>query len=272
MADFERVWAAIQQHAGEEFRQVQGNPFRYVVPGSYVRPDRVNQNLPKEYFRRALERAPFASTSVLQDLRGPSYLYAILMDNRIRPAWDTSARAAVPSVPEQRSAAQSPSGLLRPMTRGELTMSGLNFVTVDDLEPTRGPTGEIVEFMPQERFAGAATTLLNRYGSGPFCRFNIPANWAGAAGVYLIRVDGAVRYVGECVDLARRFNLGYGAIQPINCFVGGQPTNCKVNNLVLQSAQAGRTPELWFTPSVDRKAVEARLLRELRPTWNSRGL
>src|SRR5207245_11153130 len=102
---------------------------------------------------------------------------------------------------------------------------------VADLEPARGSDGNVLEFMPQDRYPGAPTARLNADGHGPFCRFSIPSAWSGAAGVYLIRVDGVIRYVGECADLARRFNLGYGTIQPINCFVGGQPTNCKINNL-----------------------------------------
>ena len=124
--------------------------------------------------------------------------------------------------------------------------------------------------MPQDRFPRAASTRLNAYGHGPFCRLSIPSACSGAPGVYLIRVDGVIRYVGECADLGRRFNLGYGVIQPINCFVGGQPTNCKINNLVLQSAQAGHIPELLFLPTADRKALETRLIGELRPTWNGR--
>ena len=60
------------------------------VTGNYLVPDRTNRQLPKEHFRRALARAPLGSTSVLQDLQGPSYLYTILMDERIRPSWDTS--------------------------------------------------------------------------------------------------------------------------------------------------------------------------------------
>jgi hypothetical protein len=39
-------------------------------------------------FRRALELAPFPGPAVLQHLQGPSYMYAIVMDPRIRASWD----------------------------------------------------------------------------------------------------------------------------------------------------------------------------------------
>jgi hypothetical protein len=38
-------------------------------------------------------------------------------------------------------------------------------------------------------------------------------------------VDESKEYVGECRDLVKRFNSGYGQISPRNCFVGGRRTN-----------------------------------------------
>jgi hypothetical protein len=109
---------------------------------------------------------------------------------------------------------------------------------------------------------------LNVHGAGPFCRFAIPAQ-VRRKGVYVITVEENVVYVGECLDLASRFNTGYGTIQPKNCYERGQSTNCKVNNLVLKEVKSGRYPSLWFTERTgDRKLVEARLLRALRPPWN----
>jgi hypothetical protein len=87
---FEQVWGAIERHAGETFQQIRGGTFTYTVNGGSVVPDRTNRQLPKEHFRKALALAPFRSTSALQHLQGPSYLYAILMDRRIRPVWDTN--------------------------------------------------------------------------------------------------------------------------------------------------------------------------------------
>ncbi len=81
--NIDQVWQRIQAHAGEEFRQIRGQVFTYQAGEGYLVPSTTNQNLPKSHFAAALERLPFENTVPLQDLRGPSYLYAILMDPRI---------------------------------------------------------------------------------------------------------------------------------------------------------------------------------------------
>jgi hypothetical protein len=124
--------------------------------------------------------------------------------------------------------------------------------------------------MPQLRYRDAKKLRLNRYGGGPFCRFHVPSTFP-VPGVYALAVSGEVCYIGECDNLSRRFGpSGYGAIQPRNCFVGGQSTNCKINNLVLRSANAGRITDLWFYQTADRKQVEAKLISQLQPPWNGR--
>jgi hypothetical protein len=151
-----------------------------------------------------------------------------------------------------------------------INLHGVVFDAVCDIEPVREANGRLAEFAPQEHYARAATTRLNRWGTGPFCRFSIPRGWAGAAGVYAILLDGQLRYIGECFDLERRFNIGYGNIQPINCFVGGQSTNCKVNSFILQAAKAGARVSLFFYRTDDYKRVERELIAALRPAWNAR--
>jgi hypothetical protein len=69
---------------GETFKQVRGGEFTYEVRGAVLRPDRTIRNLPKAQFEAALERVPISGPSDLQDLQGPSYLFAILTDARIR--------------------------------------------------------------------------------------------------------------------------------------------------------------------------------------------
>jgi hypothetical protein len=80
----DEVWRRIAAHEGDTFRQVRGQGFRYTVDGNVLRPTTTNQNLSRATFEKALARVPLRSTVVVQDLRGPSYLYAILMDPRIR--------------------------------------------------------------------------------------------------------------------------------------------------------------------------------------------
>ena len=82
--DFETVWNRILAFQGEEFRQIRGGTFTYTVEGDYVVPNRTNWRFPKKQIEEAYKLMPVSSTKQLQHLYGPSYLYAILMDGRIR--------------------------------------------------------------------------------------------------------------------------------------------------------------------------------------------
>ena len=84
MPNIDLVWGRIMAHEGETFRQIRSQEFTYEVVSSVLRPSTTNQNLPKSAFADALDLVPLASTAPVQHLRGPSYLYAILMDARIR--------------------------------------------------------------------------------------------------------------------------------------------------------------------------------------------
>jgi hypothetical protein len=78
------VWNRIWTHAGEDFTMVLGEQFTYAVAHNTVTPSRTNQQIAKSDFEKALARVPFKNTTDVQDLRGPSFVYAILMDERIR--------------------------------------------------------------------------------------------------------------------------------------------------------------------------------------------
>ena len=112
-----------------------------------------------------------------------------------------------------------------------------------------------------------ASLPLNRYGKGPFCKFIIPRN-IECCGVYALVVNGKVEYIGECAGLSSRFNRGYGNISPRNCFVGGQETNCRINNLVLQQIKAGLDVSVWFLATHEYKSVERELRESLPLSWN----
>lgn len=86
MPNIETVWHRIVSHQGETFRQIRGQEFSYSINQSVLNPSTTNQNLPKSEFEKALRCMPLENTVPLQKLRGPSYLYAILMDRRIRAA------------------------------------------------------------------------------------------------------------------------------------------------------------------------------------------
>lgn len=78
------VWARIRAHEGETFRQVRGGEFMYTIASGQLRPDRTNRNLPRSDFERAVALVPLARPGQIQRLQGPSYIFAVLMDERIR--------------------------------------------------------------------------------------------------------------------------------------------------------------------------------------------
>lgn len=81
---FDVVWTRIEANQGQDFRQKRGGKFTYVVESGCVVPDRTNRLLPRSHFEQAFERTPLSGPGQLQDLQGPSYLYAILSDPRIK--------------------------------------------------------------------------------------------------------------------------------------------------------------------------------------------
>jgi hypothetical protein len=84
VSSFEAVWDRIKALQGETFHQVRGGAFTYVVMSGCVVPDRTNRLIPRSNFARAWEMVPLRSTVPLQSFQGPSYIYAILMDPRVR--------------------------------------------------------------------------------------------------------------------------------------------------------------------------------------------
>ena len=85
MVDIDKVQSRIEANAGKIFRQIKGGEFSYDVEGGYVYVSRTDQRIPKSNFEKALKYVPLINTVSLQKkFRGPSYIFAILMDKRIR--------------------------------------------------------------------------------------------------------------------------------------------------------------------------------------------
>jgi len=151
--------------------------------------------------------------------------------------------------------------------KSTVRLAKYDFRYICAIDPEREADGSLREFMPQARYDNAAGLPLNRYGSGPFCKFKILRNME-FSGVYALVVNGEVRYIGKCVGLSSRYNMGYGNISPRNCFVGGQETNCRINNLVLQQIKARSDVLLWFLATDEYKSVERELRESLPLSWN----
>ena len=83
-SDLATVWSRIRQHEGEGFQLIRGDVFTYEMFDNYLRPVGRVRHLSRANFEKALARVPFENTRSVADLQGPSYVYAILMDPRIR--------------------------------------------------------------------------------------------------------------------------------------------------------------------------------------------
>jgi hypothetical protein len=80
----EVVWTRILGCEGQVFTQIRGGEFSYLCSDESIDLSRTNQKIHRSQFEMAYEMVPLKSTIALQHLRAPSYLYAILMDPRIR--------------------------------------------------------------------------------------------------------------------------------------------------------------------------------------------
>ena len=79
------IWHRIRKHEGSIFRTITGIPFSYEIQSDHVVTDRTPYWLSKSQFAIALEMVPFDGPGVINNLvRGPSYIWAILHDSRIR--------------------------------------------------------------------------------------------------------------------------------------------------------------------------------------------
>ena len=154
----------------------------------------------------------------------------------------------------------------------ERTFADYTFNHVGPIRPERDKRGEVIGHLPQSRFQNESNLPLNKYGSGPFCRFRVAMGWH-YSGIYVLAHGEDSLCVGECEDLDRRWGPnGYSNISPRNCYKGGQETNCRINNLIFEKSKAGAEFDLWFVPTEgDKQArleIERELVSALNPPWN----
>ena len=149
-----------------------------------------------------------------------------------------------------------------------LEIQNYKFHHVCEIIPKLDSKNNVLELLPQSRYENRKNLRLNKYGKGPFCQFSIDKKHSGKSGVYIISINDAIQYVGECVDFYDRFAYGYGSIQPRNCFKGGQETNCRINSNILTSFKSNGTIQLYFLETPDRFKIEDELIGKFNPPWN----
>jgi hypothetical protein len=86
------VWDRIKTHQGEDFSTARGLPFTYLIEGTGIwffrEGRRINRKLTRTQVDVAIVRCPLSSTTEIKDLMDYAYLFALLMDARIRgQAW-----------------------------------------------------------------------------------------------------------------------------------------------------------------------------------------
>jgi hypothetical protein len=140
------------------------------------------------------------------------------------------------------------------------------FNKIIEINPQKNKQDEIKEFFPQENYNNLKNLKLHKYGKGPFCKFKIPE--IHSQGVYILLINKNPEYVGECEDLASRWNTGYANISPRACFEGGQSTNCRINNIIFNAIKSRKTVELFFKKLTDRFALEFELISKINPKLN----
>lgn len=86
MIDFETLWNRIIQHENEEFKTKTGLPFTYQISKNKFICSRVNYNISKKNFlQRYLLGLPQVENINMKEITaGPSYVWAVLHDDRIR--------------------------------------------------------------------------------------------------------------------------------------------------------------------------------------------
>jgi len=150
-------------------------------------------------------------------------------------------------------------------------LTGYSFEFVEEIVLNKNRDGTIQEQHPELSYGKKENTELHKYGKGPFCRFSIHPKWC-VSGVYALYIDDELVYVGQALDLAKRWNTGYGNISARACFSngnsGGQSTNCKINKIVLDSSKERKSIKLYFYKTADYHTVEKALIEHFRPIYN----
>ena len=84
--DIDRVWANICKHEGEVFYTVRNKAYTYVVKDNYILINNdLRRKITKTNFEKALEiQNPTCSKIRNAGIWGPSYVYGIITDSRIK--------------------------------------------------------------------------------------------------------------------------------------------------------------------------------------------
>lgn len=84
MPPFDEIWNRIVAHAGETFHTKKGLEFTYEIREDKFYPSRTNYVIAKSDFETAYTHVPIDGPGIINSIvRGPSYIWAVLHDQRI---------------------------------------------------------------------------------------------------------------------------------------------------------------------------------------------
>ncbi len=140
---------------------------------------------------------------------------------------------------------------------------GYDFKYIETIKPFTDKNGAIQVFSKVYTHYKKDGLKLHKYGDLDFCKFKLNnfTSKEKISGVYLWVINDEIIYIGETANLINRFNQGYGLITPRNCLVGGQRTNCKMNNVLLKAYQSKKEVKIYFCECKNFKEVEKTLLK-----------
>jgi hypothetical protein len=81
--DFEAVWTKIKTHEGEVFHTKKGLDFTFGIRGNYFYPSRTKYAISKADIEKAYKALSADGPGDINYVRGPSYVWAVLHDDRI---------------------------------------------------------------------------------------------------------------------------------------------------------------------------------------------
>ena len=84
----DEIWQRVVAQAGARFHTARGLPFEYEMEGNGIwffrNGKRINRKLTRKQFDIGVSRCPLKTTTEIADLMDYAYLFALLMDRRIR--------------------------------------------------------------------------------------------------------------------------------------------------------------------------------------------
>lgn len=78
------IWEKVKLHEGETFYTKTGLEFTYTIRGETVHHTRSKATLSRSDFEKAVQLSPQKPSDLHNDVAGPSYVYAVINDPRLK--------------------------------------------------------------------------------------------------------------------------------------------------------------------------------------------